>query len=274
MLLRLKGKAEEETLDEAVPHRADTITADDAFPEHGVVNAERDEPESEPDRFPSTVRGLSISAACFVPTFLAVFLGLPYLVGLATPARTPRALSPEPAATSPFAFDRSASATPPRSEAIRDPFAAPGVLEPPVAPGPDPREMSRLDDTRESSRNSGGESAAPSAAEPPAPAATPDLPPPPLQGAQPRAPEPRTPEPPRQVAAPRPAPEPRPVPEPRRPGPDWTPAAAFTDREAASRLAGSIQQQGYPVEIRQDRSSMRPWVVWIGARPRDGERRR
>jgi cell division septation protein DedD len=54
----------------------------------------------------------------------------------------------------------------------------------------------------------------------------------------------------------------------------WTPAAAFTDREAAGRLAGSIKQQGYPVEIRQDPASSRPWVVWIGAQPRSGERRR
>jgi hypothetical protein len=51
-------------------------------------------------------------------------------------------------------------------------------------------------------------------------------------------------------------------------------AAAFADREAARRLASSIQQQGYPVEIRQEQSSSRPWVVWIGAQPRGGERRR
>jgi hypothetical protein len=57
-------------------------------------------------------------------------------------------------------------------------------------------------------------------------------------------------------------------------GRDWTPAAAFTDREAAGRLASSIQRQGYPVEIRQEQSSARPWVVWIGAQPRRGERRR
>jgi hypothetical protein len=70
-----------------------------------------------------------------------------------------------------------------------------------------------------------------------------------------------------------------PAPEPPAAGPakgerDWTPAAAFTDREAAGRLAGSIKQQGYPVEIRQDPASSRPWVVWIGAQPRSGERRR
>jgi hypothetical protein len=69
-------------------------------------------------------------------------------------------------------------------------------------------------------------------------------------------------------------PERAPAAETRKSGPDWTPAAAFADREAASRLASSIQQQGYPVEIRQEASSSRPWVVWIGAQPRAADRRR
>jgi hypothetical protein len=55
---------------------------------------------------------------------------------------------------------------------------------------------------------------------------------------------------------------------------DWTPAAAFADREAAARLASSIERQGYPVEIRQEASSTRPWVVWIGSQPNGGGRRR
>jgi hypothetical protein len=55
---------------------------------------------------------------------------------------------------------------------------------------------------------------------------------------------------------------------------DWTPAAAFADREAAARLASSIERQGYPVEIRQEASSTRPWVVWIGSQPSGGGRRR
>ena len=70
------------------------------------------------------------------------------------------------------------------------------------------------------------------------------------------------------------APTPSTTAEARKSGRDWTPAAAFADREAAGRLASSIQQQGYPVEIRQEQSSARPWVVWIGAQPRGGERRR
>jgi cell division septation protein DedD len=104
--------------------------------------------------------------------------------------------------------------------------------------------------------------------------ALPPVSPPAAESRAPRAA--RAPEPPRQTraAAPTPAPElPAPT-EPQKNGREWTPAAAFTDREAASRLASSIQQQGYPVEIRQDRSSTRPWVVWIGAQPRGGDRRR
>ena len=89
----------------------------------------------------------------------------------------------------------------------------------------------------------------------------------------------RAPEPPRQpqaavLNAPERAPVAAPAVETRTGGRDWTPAAAFADREAAARLASSIQQQGYPVEIRQDQSATRPWVVWIGAQPRGGERRR
>ena len=77
----------------------------------------------------------------------------------------------------------------------------------------------------------------------------------------------------------RPAPESTPTVQPRaavdsrKVERDWTPAAAFADREAAERLASSIQQQGYPVEIRQEQSA-RPWVVWVGAQPRGDSRRR
>ena len=54
---------------------------------------------------------------------------------------------------------------------------------------------------------------------------------------------------------------------------DWIPVAAFGDREAARRLDDRIEQQGYPLEIREDRSSTRPWAVWIGAHPTSGEHR-
>jgi hypothetical protein len=95
-------------------------------------------------------------------------------------------------------------------------------------------------------------------------------------------PEPRLPAPNRRApASPRPATADRATPDPGRidsqktaATADWTPAAAFADRAAAGRLAGSIEAQGYPVEIRQDGSSTRPWVVWIGARPKSGSGQR
>ena len=100
----------------------------------------------------------------------------------------------------------------------------------------------------------------------------------------------RVPDPERKAPTPKPVLEPRSAPAPRHaaaaPDPpraqsearkgasDWTPAAAFADRDAAARLASSIERQGYPVEIRQEASSTRPWVVWIGSQPSGGGRRR
>jgi hypothetical protein len=48
------------------------------------------------------------------------------------------------------------------------------------------------------------------------------------------------------------------------------PAAAFADHDAARRLAASIERQGYPVEIRREKSSEQPWVVWIVCGQRSG----
>jgi hypothetical protein len=53
----------------------------------------------------------------------------------------------------------------------------------------------------------------------------------------------------------------------------WAPAAAFADRQSAARLASSVEAQGYPVEIRRESSSSRPWVVWIREQPSRGGRR-
>jgi hypothetical protein len=84
--------------------------------------------------------------------------------------------------------------------------------------------------------------------------------------------EPRSVPAPRQAAA---TPDPpRVQSETRKSAGEWTPAAAFADRDAAARLASSIERQGYPVEIRQEASSTRPWVVWIGSQPSGGGRRR
>jgi hypothetical protein len=163
---------------------------------------------------------------------------------------------------------------PPLSEALRDPLAAPRVFDSPSARSSDPRGLTRPGDPRDPLRG-------PSAADIPAPAIEstgPTLPPAQPRSAISSAPEPRAGRPAEahqtQAAVLNTTPGRTSAVETRKGGRDWTPAAAFTDREAASRLASSIQQQGYPVEIRQEQSSSRPWVVWIGPQPRGAERRR
>ncbi|MGH7365095.1 MAG: hypothetical protein ACREK9_01680 [Candidatus Rokuibacteriota bacterium] len=264
-MLRLRGEAEDEILDEADdPQLSDRITARDAFPEDGL-EADEQGNGPEPDGRPSLVRGLGIATATFVPTFLAILFGVPYLLDSAVPAHSP--IAPIVAPTAPVTSGPSPRATSPRSGTIGDPFLAPRVSEPPATRPPDPGEPTRSSEPRES-------------AVVVPPPSTPTPPPGPPRAAEPRvaaevpAAEPPEPEPSRQAVVPPPAPERSPAVEPRKSAPDWAPAAAFTDREAANRLASSIQQQGYPVEIRQDRSSTRPWVVWIGAEPRGGTRRR
>ncbi|HEX9749425.1 MAG TPA: hypothetical protein VGB86_13570 [Methylomirabilota bacterium] len=260
-MLRLKGEPDNEIRDEPLPEPSDRITSEDVFREDGI-----EEDESASGLLPP-LPGPLIAAATFVPTFLAVFFGLSYLVG----GTTPTASTPAPSAAARFTSDRGAQ-TPSLSEAIRDPFVAPSRLDPP-APGPveprnDPGET-RTSDSGEPLRGWSAEDAPRPAAQ----SSGPTLPPAPPPAAEPRAP--RRVEPPRQpqAAVPTTAPEPSTA-EAGKTGRDWTPAAAFTDREAAGRLASSIQRQGYPVEIRQEQSSARPWVVWIGAQPRRGERRR
>ncbi len=269
MLLGLKDEA---TRDDAPrPEPFDPLTAEDAFPDDGIEVDETDD-RDEHDGLLSSVPGPFIAAATFVPTFLAVFFGLSYVLGGATPARMSDA--PAPFVTAPGLSGAGERATPSLSEAIRDPFAPPGLLDPPATGFRNPGEVGRRDDPRDTPRESNGEDAAPPAAAPSTPPSELALPPASPRAAESSAPrDARAPEPPRQAraAAPTPAPEP---PEPQKNGREWTPAAAFTDREAASRLASSIQQQGYPAEIRQDRSSTRPWVVWIGSQPRGGDRRR
>ena len=251
--------------DEPLPEPSDLIAREDVFPEDGVEDDEEDDHDGGEHpglRLLAAVPGPVIAVAAFVPTFLAIFFGLSFVVGAlqtGLPAPSATALTPAPGTP---------GTLPPISEALRDPFAPPRASDVPSASQGDPREVTRSGESREPFR-------APNVADLPTPAlesAGPTLPP-----AQPRAaivPAPelrgdRAAEPPRQpqsaVLNTTPG---------RPPGREWTPAAAFADREAASRLASSIQQQGYPVEIRQETSSSRPWVVWIGAQPRAGDRHR
>ena len=278
MLLRLKSDPEGDIRDEPLPDPSDRIVAEDVFlqdrPEDGAEADEEDDWDQEGSRLPR-LPGPLIAVTTFVPTFLAVFFGLSHLLGGASPtARTANA--PVPSAVAPL------SEQPALSEALRDPFVAPRLVDPPPTKQSDPRDVTRPSDPREALRAPSLEEATPPAVEPAPPPALPAPPPalPTRPPAQPRVATPSAPEPralrltetPRQPQAA--VMTTTPTAEPRKSGRDWTPAAAFADREAAGRLASSIQQQGYPVEIRQEQSSARPWVVWIGAQPRGGERRR
>jgi hypothetical protein len=267
----LRDDAEDDIRDEPLPEPSGRSGAEDVFPqdgpEHGVGVDEEDDWDEEGSRLPR-LPGPLIAATTFVPTFLAVFFGLSHLLGGASPtARTANA--PVPSAVAPM------SDQPALSEALRDPFVAPRLVDPPPTGLSDPRDATRPSDPREALRAPSLEEATPPAVEPAPPPALPTRPPAQPRVATPSAPEPRalrlteTPRQPQAAVL-----NTTPTAEPRKSGRDWTPAAAFADREAAGRLASSIQQQGYPVEIRQEPSSARPWVVWIGAQPRGGERRR
>ncbi|HEY7433779.1 MAG TPA: hypothetical protein VIE41_01455 [Methylomirabilota bacterium] len=251
MLLRSKRDNADEILDEPLPEPSDQVTREDVFPEEGpgaprgdgFEAGDRDEEDDreEPEGLLASLPGPLLAAASFVPTFLAVFFGLSYLLSGVTPvART--AAAPAASTVAPFTSERGApTVPPPLSEAVRDPFVPPRLPDPPIPGSTEP-----------------GSDGARSAVEPDAPS----LPPVPPRVAVQRG------------VTPTPAPKPAAPAAARNGEQGWTPAAAFTDREAAGRLAGSIKQQGYPVEIRQDPSSSRPWVVWIGSQPSGGARRR
>jgi outer membrane biosynthesis protein TonB len=212
---------------------------DDDFPDR-LASADTVEPEdrdfpSSGERGLSAVSGPVIAAAAFAPTFLAIFFGLQYAVGPPTPDRGSDELA-------------TLGSTPvPVGPATR--------LSDQPAPPPDGHEVGRPTAPSESPMEAS------------APVESPSLPP-----AHPSLPD-RS----REAAAPHERPHPEQQPRAQQPAQEptaWTRAAGFTEREAAARLAGSIWSEGYPVEIRREGSAARPWVVWVGTRPRDSGRHR
>ena len=198
--------------------------------------------------------GVWIAVATFVPTFLATVLGVPYLLGGARVTHTASDSGPPPAAIAPLPYGSAPLLTRSLTRAVpggagergRDPFAA----VPPLAARPLAVEPER--ETR---------------TEAPAPRAESTAPAPSLPAAEPRTPTSRA------TPNARRSTELRASEQRKNVARDWMPVAAFVDREAARRQGDRIEQQGYPVEIREDRSSRRPWVVWIGAHPTSGEHR-
>jgi hypothetical protein len=277
-MLRLKGERDDDVQreDEVRPRLVDTeetdeLTGKDIFPVD-----ESDEPgyleyDSGRPRRGLPFRGFAIATAAFAPTFLLIFFGLPYLVGSAIPARRPSAPVASPAPESKALSSLSEAARGDARSGLGDARGGLGdsrsglggrMSTDPFRTTPPVPDEPKVEERATAVAPEPIPSLPPARPAPPAPAVAPE----------PRVPEARSP------SVPPPAPEPRAaVEEPRR-APreprEWTPAAAFTDRAAASRLASSIEKQGYPVEIRQDASSSRPWVVWIGAQPSGGSRRR
>jgi hypothetical protein len=284
MPLRLKGEIGEETAEQLLPEpnlSASESVADDAVePDEG----------QDLDGIAPSLPGPLVAAASFVPTFLAVYFGLSYLLGGGSGATSP-ASTPKPAVSEPAGRS---SPVPPRltREGFSSPAPAPRPDSDRGATGSAPPAGARLPEAKSPEATKPPVVPAPGSNEPSPPVSSASEPKAAERAAPPQVahvPEPKAPElslPPRQPPArapqapvvSRPAPEP-----PSSPGGQstaalknqgWIPAAAFADRAAATRLASSIQQQDYPVEIREDRSSARPWVVWIGPEPRGSRRRR
>jgi hypothetical protein len=231
---------DEHTPEDLPPEPPDEVLLDDEL-----------EPDTEPgltDRLLARLGGPLIATVAFVPTFVTVVLGVPYLLGGTTPADAPGGPGrPVPA----LGTDLGNPTSPAPSDTIRDPLAAPA---PPALP--DARRDAAPEITRSREPSKGPD---PPDDDAPGPRAVPRAD---------RATPPRARSAPVIEAAPR-------APEERGGGArDWTRAAAFADRGAADRLADTIRRQGYPVDIREDRSAARPWVVWIGARPRSDAARR
>lgn len=178
-------------------------------------------------------------------------------------ASTPKAPAPSPTAEAPPARNL-APAAPSRGS---DDKAIAGRETHSGEPSGEPMPGTSTNTAARSSSGSDSDSSTPSL--PPAPSRVPE--PERKATASKSGAEPRATHTPRQAATPD---SPRSQAEPRKNSGDWTPAAAFADRDAAARLASSIERQGYPVEIRQEASSTRPWVVWIGSQPNGGSRRR
>lgn len=281
MLLRLKGEPRDEEIlaedegDLDVDDRADRIPPESVFPEEGAEDTGADPAEWEDDEegLGWPVRGLAIATATFVPTFVAIVFGLPYLFAPGDAPRAAAVFQPPPVADrpteAPVALPSTPSETAKQQEEARAavestlsaaspvvPPIQPQVTEPPRPPA-EPSLPSRAAPTHRLA-----------AGEPPAPKT------PPTPSKESRAPVVKEP------AVSAPAVSAKNTPPVReavaKDTTGWTPAAAFADRAAAQRLASGIEQQGYPVEIRHDGSSTRPWVVWIGGQPRSsgGQRRR
>jgi hypothetical protein len=182
------------------------------------------------------LHGVWIAVASFVPAFLTIFFGIPYLAGLPVASRVPVSLqrSTPPVVLSPLSRESGFVGAPPQEPAPMIPMRAVERAD----------ELARVPSTPTTEVS--GTAAIPS----PTPAAPRPASPPTRPQVEPEAAEAK-----RSASA---------VTK----GPVWVLGAAFSDRDSAERLAASVEHQGYPAKVRRDNTSSTPWVVWIGQHPR------
>jgi hypothetical protein len=187
----------------------------------------------------SSSRGFWIALATFVPTFVAIFFGIPYLAGLPMETRFTSGLKGSilPGVSS-LAPERGFVGAPPQEPAPMMPSETPAML--PVGHAAEPS-RSPLTVAREALGN---------AAEPATPPAVPRL----ASQSRPQV-KPKAAKPKRSAST---------VTK----DDSWVLAAAYADRDSAERLAASIERQGYRAKVRSNDATTTPWVVWISKQPR------
>ena len=109
MLLRLKGERHDEEVlgedegDLDMDDRADRIPPESVFPEEGARDTTTDPTDWDDDEeLGWPLRGLVIATVTFVPTFMAIVFGLPYLFGSGDEPRAAAVLQPPRVAERPI----------------------------------------------------------------------------------------------------------------------------------------------------------------------------
>jgi SPOR domain len=198
-----------------------------------ALSVETGEPRAGPSG--GSFHGIWIALATFVPTFLAVVFGIPYLAGLPTASRFPAALHGSLAPVVPSLAPEQGLVEAPSQEPA--PMMPSGRLT--GRAGGKGDELARLPSTP--TRETQDLTAVA--------AVTPAISPPLSQRARPQV---------EAKAA-----------EPKRSAPTvtkdhvWVRGAAFSDRDSAERLAARIEHQGYAAKVRREETPTTPWVVWI-----------
>jgi hypothetical protein len=202
------------------------------------LSVETGEPRAGPRG--GSFHGIWIALATFVPTFLAIVFGIPYLAGLPMASRFPAGLHGSLAPV--------VSSLVPEQGLVEAPSQDPAPMMPSGRPTRravgQGDELARLPSTP--TRETRGLAAVA--------AITPAISPPASQRARPQV-EAKAAEPKRSAST---------VTKDH----VWVRGAAFSDRDSAERLAARIERQGYAAKVVREETLTPPWVVWIDHHPR------